>query len=93
MLVCPRKSLSAPSRTERSSPVAYMWADAARNRSVGSRITTHSEGRLRRALGELRKRLIDPDDVGHVPLILSEAGVRSVLGETSVPCKPDGLCT
>jgi HTH-type transcriptional regulator / antitoxin HigA len=52
----------------------------------------YSDGKLRRALEQMRSLLSAPDEVRHVPGLLNEAGVRFVIVEQLPGLKIDGVC-
>jgi len=75
------------------SPEELAWLYRVRHVARTMEVTNYSEEGLRSALDELRKLMIDPEDVRHVPEILARAGVRFVIVEKIGNCKVDGVCT
>ncbi|MEL6375752.1 MAG: HigA family addiction module antitoxin [Pseudomonadota bacterium] len=69
------------------------WLYRVRHIGRSMEVPDYSEAKLRAALSELRKLMIDPEDVRHVPEILAQAGVRFVIVEKIGNCKVDGVCT
>ncbi len=55
-------------------------------------VSQYSEKSLRNATEIMRSYLIAPEDVRHVPRMLSECGVRFVIVETLPGAKIDGVC-
>jgi HTH-type transcriptional regulator / antitoxin HigA len=65
-----------------------------RVRQLAAEIITseYSEKRLRGAIGNMPRYMTDPEEVRHVPRILSECGVRYVIVETLPKVNIDGVC-
>ena len=55
-------------------------------------VAKYSEKKLRAAIDSLRGLLLSPEDVVHVPRILSEAGVRLIVVEGLPGLKAEGVC-
>jgi HTH-type transcriptional regulator/antitoxin HigA len=65
-----------------------------RVRQLASEMVTaeYSEKRLRGVIDNLPRHMKDPEEVRHVPRILSECGVRYVIVETLPKANIDGVC-
>lgn len=55
-------------------------------------VPNYSEKRLRDALLEMERFLVDPEEIRNVPRVLSEAGVRFAVVETLPKANIDGVC-
>lgn len=75
------------------SPEELAWLYRVRHIARSIEVAEYSESKLRDALTELRKLMLDPEDVRHVPEILAKAGVRFLIVEKIGNCKVDGVCT
>lgn len=75
------------------SPEELAWLYRVRHIARSIEVPKYSEDGLRAALVELRKLMLDPEDVRHVPAILAKAGVRFLIVEKIGNCKVDGVCT
>ncbi|MDF1719928.1 MAG: HigA family addiction module antitoxin [Minwuia sp.] len=70
------------------------WAWLFRVKHIASEtvVPAYSEKKLRSAIGDFERLMVDPEDIRHVPRILSEAGVRFVVVETLPKADIDGVC-
>ena len=68
----------------------WAWLWRAKHLAQGVSAATYSEQKLRDAVVKLRSLLAAPEDARHVPLILTEAGVRFVIVEFLPGAKIDG---
>jgi len=74
---------------ERTGP-QWAWLWRAKHLAQGVRAAPYSERKLRDAVMKLRALLAAPEDIRHVPVILTEAGVRFVIVEFLPGAKIDG---
>jgi HTH-type transcriptional regulator/antitoxin HigA len=68
----------------------WAWLWRAKHLAQGVSAATYSERKLGDAVVKLRSLLAAPEDIRHVPLILTEAGVRFVIVEFLPGAKIDG---
>ena len=73
-------------------PIQIAWICRVRQLASALRVSRYSEARLRSALSDLESLMTDPEEVRHVPRILSECGVRFVVVEPIPGSKIDGVC-
>lgn len=73
-------------------PVQTAWLCRVRQLASALRVPTYSEKRLRDGLSELEALMTEPEEIRHVPRILSECGVRFVVVEPIPGSKIDGVC-
>jgi HTH-type transcriptional regulator / antitoxin HigA len=75
------------------SPAQWAWLYRVRQIAKSISVPKYSEKALREALAqELPSLLIAPDDVRHVPRIMTNCGVKFVLVEKLPNAKIDGVC-
>lgn len=74
------------------SPAQIAWLFRVRQICSEMVVGPYSERRLREALDEMPRLMIDPEEVRHVPRLLSECGVRFTIVETFPKAKIDGVC-
>lgn len=74
------------------SPLQLAWIFRVRALSAQQRIPAYSREKLSLAVEKLRTLTAAPEEVRHVPRILSEAGVRLVFVEPMTGSKLDGVC-
>lgn len=79
--------------SEEHSPEELAWLFRVRQIARDQDVPDYSAEKLRAALQQLRSMVIDADDVGRVPSILLQAGIRFVVVERLSNCKIDGVCT
>ena len=68
----------------------WAWLSRAKHLARDVRAGPYSERKLRAAVMKLRPLLAAPEDIRHVPLILTDAGVRFVIVEFLPGAKIDG---
>jgi HTH-type transcriptional regulator / antitoxin HigA len=70
------------------------WAWLFRLHHLGSalKIPKYSEQKLRAALPDIERLMLDPEEVRHVPRVLAECGVRLVIVEPIPGSKIQGVC-
>ncbi len=73
---------------------AAQWAWFYRTRQIARSISVpaYSESALRKAVEEMKKLLLEPEESRHVPKILAECGVRFVVVEKLPHADIDGVC-
>lgn len=84
----PRKSSSY----EGTTPVQYAWLHRVMKIAGTMDAPEYSPDALRNSIGRIRSHLIDKDDLGRVPEILWDCGVRLVIVEALPGAKIDGVC-
>lgn len=78
---------------EREIPPAQLaWLYRVRQIAKSISVPTYSEKALRSALADLESLLVSPEEVRHVPRILSECGIRFILVEKLPNAEMDGVC-
>jgi HTH-type transcriptional regulator / antitoxin HigA len=80
-------------RYDEAEPVQLAWLYRVRQIAKSMVVPTYSEKRLREMCVQFRYLTIDPEEVRHVPKLLSECGVRFMLVEPLPNSKIDGVCT
>lgn len=77
-----------------SETTALQWAWLFRVKQIAGEIVVqpYSEKRLRTALEDMERYLVDPEEIRNIPRLLSEAGVRFVIVETLPKANIDGVC-
>jgi Zn-dependent peptidase ImmA (M78 family) len=55
-------------------------------------VSAYSEKRLKDAVSDMTRLMVDPEEVRHVPRILAECGVRYMFVETLPKANIDGVC-
>ncbi|WP_176484561.1 HigA family addiction module antitoxin [Sphingomonas spermidinifaciens] len=80
--------------TDTPAQLAAQLAWLFRVRQICSEMITpaYSEARLRQAIAEFPRYMVDPEEVRHVPRILNDCGVRFAIVETFPKAKIDGVC-
>ena len=73
-------------------PTQVAWLFRVRQIAKTVVVGRYSEKALRDALPRLRAMLQDPEEVRHVPRLLSECGIRFVIVECLPTAKIDGVC-
>jgi len=74
------------------SVIQLAWLIRVRQLAGALVVGKYSETRLRDALSTLESLMMDPEEVRHVPRVLSECGVRFVVVEPMPASKVDGVC-
>lgn len=82
---------SAP--TTATTPAQIAWMMRVRQMAGYVPAVKFTDRRCNEALEQLRPLLRDPEEVRHVPRILSESGIRFVLIEALPATRIDGVCT
>lgn len=73
-------------------PLQLAWLFRVRSLAIQQVIPSYSRQKLIKAVEELKKLLLAPEEARHVPRILAEAGVRLVLVEPISGSRIDGAC-
>ena len=74
------------------SPTQLAWFFRVRQIASEMIVPRYSEKSLERAVTTMQSHLVDPEDVRHVPRMLTECGVRFSIVETLPGAKIDGVC-
>lgn len=73
-------------------PAQIAWLFRVRQICAEMVAAPYSEARLREVIAQFPRYMIDPEEVRHVPRLLSECGVRYAIVETFPKAKIDGVC-
>src|SRR5204863_604318 len=73
-------------------PAQLVWLFRVRQIARALAAPAYSEQALRKAVKELERLLIAPEEARHVPQILASCGIRFVLVEKLPGAKIDGVC-
>lgn len=73
-------------------PLQWAWLFRVRQIASELAIPAYSETKLKEAVEAMPRLMIDPEEVRHVPRLLSECGVRYVIVETLPKANIDGVC-
>lgn len=74
------------------SPLQWAWLFRVRQIADEMVVPAYSEKRLRGAVADMTRLMIDPEEARHIPRILGECGVRYVVVETLPKANIDGVC-
>ena len=75
-----------------TTPLEWAWLFRVRQVAVEMVVPNYSEAKLRKALSEFERFLVDEEEIRHIPRILQESGVRFVVVETLPKANIDGVC-
>lgn len=77
-----------------SETTALEWAWLYRVKQIASEMVVppYSEVKLRSAMDDFERFLVDAEEIRHVPRLLAEAGIRFVIVETLPKANIDGVC-
>jgi len=78
--------------TESPTGLQLAWFYRARHLARTMVVPRFSEEKLKQCLNKLRTLLPSPEEIRHVPKLLSEAGIRFVMVEAFQGSKIDGVC-
>lgn len=70
----------------------WSWIYRVKQLATALQAPRYSEGRLREALPDMERLMIDPQEIRHLPRLLNEAGVRFVIVEPIPGSKIHGVC-
>jgi HTH-type transcriptional regulator / antitoxin HigA len=70
----------------------WAWLFRVQQLASALKVPTYSEQKLRAAIPELERLMMDPEEIRHVPRILSECGVRFIIVESIPGSKIQGVC-
>ncbi|HRK94959.1 MAG TPA: HigA family addiction module antitoxin [Rhodospirillales bacterium] len=74
------------------STVQYAWLFRIRQLASALRLPGFSQQELQAAIPQLERLMTEPEEIRHIPRILSEAGVRLVIVEPIPGSKIQGVC-
>lgn len=80
------------SYTEEPTYLQWAWLFRVRQIAAQTVVPKYSESKLKKSLAEFERFLIDPEEIRHVPRLLTESGVRFVVVETLPKANIDGVC-
>jgi HTH-type transcriptional regulator/antitoxin HigA len=92
-LVNPASAFKKTNHAEAATPTQLVWLYRVRQIAREMIVPTYSRDKLEAALTHIRRYMIDPEEIRHVPRTLAEAGVRLVIVEALPGSKIDGACT
>jgi HTH-type transcriptional regulator/antitoxin HigA len=72
--------------------IQLAWLYRVRQLGAEMVVPDYSEKRLRGIVNSMPRLMIDPEEVRHIPRILSECGIRYVIVETLPKANIDGVC-
>ena len=72
--------------------IQWAWLFRVQQLAAALKAPTYSEQKLRAAIPELERLMVDPEETRHVPRILSGCGVRFVIVEPIPGSKIQGVC-
>ena len=75
-----------------ATPLQLAWLFRVRAIAGQQVVPVYSKAKLLSAVEQLRKLILSPEEVRHVPRLLAEAGVRLVFVESLAGSKMDGAC-
>jgi len=75
-----------------TTPLQWAWLFRVRQIADEMVVPAYSEKRLRSAVSDMTRLMVDPEETRHVPRILAECGVRYVVVETLPKANIDGVC-
>lgn len=77
-----------------SETTLLQWAWLYRVKQIAEEIVVpaYSEKKMRAALVEMERFLVDPEEIRNIPRILADAGVRFIVVETLPKANIDGVC-
>jgi HTH-type transcriptional regulator/antitoxin HigA len=75
-----------------TTPLQWAWLFRVRQIADEMVVSAYSEKRLRDAVSNMTRLMVDPEETQHVPRILAECGVRYVVVETLPKANIDGVC-
>jgi HTH-type transcriptional regulator/antitoxin HigA len=79
-------------QAEKLSAAQETWLFRVHQLATALNVPKYSETRLRDALGDLELLMTEPEEIRHIPRILTECGVRFVIVEPIPGSKIDGVC-
>jgi HTH-type transcriptional regulator / antitoxin HigA len=74
------------------SPMQWAWLFRVQQLAAALKTARYSEQKLRAAISDLERLMLDPEEIRHVPRILSECGVRLIVVEPIPGSKIQGVC-
>jgi len=75
-----------------TTPSQLAWLFRVRQLAAEMIVPIYSEIKLKKLIAEFPRYMIDPEEVRHVPRMLSECGVRFLIVETLPKANIDGVC-
>jgi len=75
-----------------TTPAQLAWLYRANQIAKTMVVPRYSEKKLRKSLNRLEELMTEPEEIRHIPNILSECGVRYVIVEKLPNAKIDGVC-
>lgn len=75
-----------------TTPSQLAWLFRVRQMADGMVVPRYSESKLRRFVADMPRFMVDPEEIRHVPKVLSDCGIRYVVVETLPKADIDGVC-
>lgn len=75
-----------------TTPAQLAWLYRVKQIASEMVVPRYSEDKLKAAVAEFPRFMLDPEEVRHVPRVLAECGVRYVVVETLPKANIDGVC-
>lgn len=75
-----------------TTPLQWAWLFRVKQIAEEMVVPAYSEARLKSAISEMDRYLIDAEEIRNVPRALAEAGVRFIVVETLPKANIDGVC-
>ncbi len=75
-----------------TTPLQLAWLFRVKQIATELVVPAYSESKLKVAISEMVRLMVDPEEVRHIPRILNECGVRFVIVETLPKANIDGVC-
>lgn len=75
-----------------TSPLQWAWLYRVRQITAEMVLPNYSEAKLRLALSDFERFMVDPEEIRQIPRVLAECGVRFTIVETLPKAEIDGVC-
>ncbi len=75
-----------------TTPLQWAWLFRVRQISAEMVVPAYSESKLKEAISQMPRLMVDPEEVRHIPRILTDCGIRFSVVETLPKANIDGVC-
>ncbi|MGK2958013.1 MAG: HigA family addiction module antitoxin [Acidimicrobiales bacterium] len=75
-----------------TTPLQWAWLFRVKQIASEMVVPAYSEAKLRSALDDFARFLVDAEEIRHIPRLMAEAGIRFVIVETLPNANIDGVC-
>lgn len=75
-----------------TTPLELAWLFRVKQIAGEMVVSAYSERKLRNALDDFERFLVDAEEIRHIPRLMAEAGIRFVIVETLPNANIDGVC-